>query len=933
MKTYDRQTGFRMKKLLLLLFISANSISSFGQDNAFLINARYDNTPFELVVNDVERQVPVKIMYHPQIVDSFFVTGNFNNEPLQTVLNRIFSGTDVYAFINTSNQVILTQGYKVKTDLPFNFFDRSNMATEADNTEVIDYLQLEEEKAERQSAMENRIIEIGTKGRIDPKEYTNLAGYVRDGETGEPLIGALIYIDDPRIGVATDQYGFYSLTIPKGKHDLLLKCIGYKDTRRQIVLYNQGKLDIEMLEDVIPLKEVVIESEKDINISGMQMGLDKLDAQSMKKVPPILGEVDVLKIALTLPGVQTVGEGANGINVRGGTADQNLMLLNDAPIFNPTHFFGFFSSFNPDIIKSVELHKGGIPAEYGGRISSVFAVQSKEGNNRKFVGSGGISPVTARLTFEGPIIKDKLSYIVGGRSTYSNWILKQLPNNNIKNSKASFYDFFGKISYDINDKNSIYAAGYFSNDEFKFNADTTYKYSNESASLQWKHVFSNKLYGVVSGLYSSYDYHIFSENNEINAFDMKYSIQNYGGKVDFSYFPNSKHKIDFGLSSLYYYLDPSSLTPRGSGSLINPILIEKEQGLESAIYIGDKYDVSQRLSLYLGLRYSVFSYLGPKTVNEYAEGAPTEESTKVGERTFGNNEVIQTYHGPELRFSARYALDDENSLKLSYNRMRQYIHMLSNTTSISPTDIWKLSDTHVEPQLGDQVSLGYYRNFKNNTIEGSVEGYYKNIENLLDFKSGAQLILNDQIETDIVGGMGQSYGVELLLKKKTGKLNGWISYTYSRALIKVDNEFLTETINNGEFYPASYDKPHSLNILSNWKFSRRFSVSGNLAYSTGRPITYPIAKYYYNGTERLHYSDRNKFRIPDYFRFDISINLEGNHKVQKLNHSSWTFAIYNVTGRDNPYSIYFVSEDGEVKGYQLSVFANAIPTITYNFRF
>jgi hypothetical protein len=653
----------------------------------------------------------------------------------------------------------------------------------------------------------------------------------------------------------------------------------------------------------------------------------------MKKVPPILGEVDVLKIALTLPGVQTVGEGANGINVRGGTADQNLMLLDETPIFNPTHFFGFFSSFNPDIIKSVELHKGGIPAEYGGRISSVFEVQTKEGNNKKFVGSGGISPVTARLAFEGPIIKDKLSYLVGGRSTYSNWILEQLPNTNIQNSKASFYDLFGKISYDINDKNSIYAQGYLSNDEFRFNADTSYQYANENASLQWKHVFNNKLYGVVSGLYSGYSYNVASDKNEVNAFDMDYSIKNYGGKLDFSYFPNSKHKIDFGISSLYYGLSPGTLSPQGSASLINPIVLENEQGLESAVYIGDKYDISQRLSLYFGLRYSLYNYLGPKTVSEYAEDGPVEDGTKTGETTYGENEVIQSYHGPEPRFSARYALNEENALKLSFNRMRQYIHMLSNTTSISPTDIWKLSDTQVLPQLGDQISLGYYRNFKNNTIEGSVEGYYKNINNLLDFKSGAQLILNEQIETDIVSGLGKSYGVEVLLKKKTGKLNGWISYTYSRAMIKVDSEYLSETINQGEFYPASYDKPHSLNVLSNWKFSRRLSLSGNLSYSTGRPITYPIAKYYYIGTERLHYSERNQYRIPDYFRLDLSLNVEGNHKVKKLNHSSWTFAVYNITGRDNAYSIYFVSEDGKVKGYQLSIFANAIPTITYNFRF
>lgn len=920
-------------QLLLLIILMLISIQSYAQDDDFTFSGKYDKTPFELFVSDIERQLEVEFMYHPQMTDSFYVSGIFNNEALRRGLNRVFSGSGIHFFINESNKIILTKDYEVRTDLPINFFDRTDESLISSNVQVIDFLEKEEKKVKLQNTLENKVIEVGNKSNIAAGEYATVAGHIRDAETGEALFGALIYIEDPRIGVATDQFGYYSLTIPKGNHELLLKCIGYKDTKRQIILYSEGNLDIEMMEYVIPLKEVIIESEKDINIAGMQMGLDKLDAQSMKKVPPVLGEVDVLRIVLTLPGVQSVGEGANGINVRGGSADQNLMLLNDAIVYNPTHFFGFFSSFNPDIIKSAELYKGGIQAQYGGRISSVFEVQAKDGNNKKFVGSGGISPVTARLAFEGPIIKNRASYIIGGRSTYSNWILKQIPNSSIKNSSASFYDFYGKVSYDLNEKNTIYAAGYFSDDEFSFNSDTTYSYSNENASLQWKHIFNSKLYGVFSGVYTGYSYDVFSKKNEVNAFDMDYSIKNYSGKIDFSYFPNANHKIDIGLSSIYYGLKPGSLRPNGANSLIKQILLENEQGVETAIYLGEKYDISQKLSIYLGLRYSMYQYLGPKTVNEYLPDGPVNESTKTGETVYGDNEIIQTNHGPELRFSARYSLTDESSLKLSYNRMRQYIHMLSNTTSISPTDIWKLSDNYIKPQIGDQVSLGLYKNFKNNTIEGSIEGYYKTIENLLDYKSGAQLILNDLLEADIVSGFGKSYGIEFLLKKKTGKLNGWMSYTYSRALIKVEGDYVGETINNGEFYPTSFDKPHAFNLLSNWKFSRRFSISGNLTYSTGRPITYPVAKYYYNGAERLHYSERNQFRIPDYFRMDLSINLEGNHKVRKLNHSSWTFAIYNITGRDNAYSIYFVSTDGDVKGYQLSIFAEAIPTITYNFRF
>lgn len=921
------------KTLTIFILLCFNQMISFGQQREIIVSGKYESTPFKLFAKDIERQTDTKFLYHPDIIDSIFITALFNNEPLDRALKRAFDETNIHFFIRRNGQIILSENFEIRTDLPFNFFDRSGEESTEAEVQVMDFLQKEEQKVKLQNTIENTLINIGKKSSFVAGRHANIAGHIRDSDTGEPLIGALIYIDNPRIGVATDQFGYYSLTIPSGEHDLLLQCIGYKDSKRPIMLYSEGKLDIELIEDVIPLKEVIIEAEKDINIAGMQMGLDKLDAQSMKKVPPILGEVDVLRIALTLPGVQTVGEGANGINVRGGTADQNLMLLNDAPIYNPTHFFGFFSSFNPDVIKSVELHKGGIPSQYGGRISSVFEVQTKEGNNRKFVGSGGISPVTARLALEGPIIKDKLSYIVGGRSTYSNWILKQLPNPAIKNSTAAFYDIYGKLTYDINEKNTLYAAGYFSSDEFSFNSDTVYNYSNENVSLQWKHIFNNKFYGVFSGVYSGYSYDIFSKKNDVNAFTMDYFIKNYNGKIDFSYFPSSNHKIDFGVSSTYYDLQPGSLIPLGPESLISQKILENEQGLETAFYIGDKYDLSPRFSIYGGLRYSIYNYLGPKTVNEYIPNEPLEESTKTGESAYDENEVIETYHGPELRLSARYSLTDESSLKLSYNKMRQYIHMLSNTTSISPTDIWKLSDTFVKPQIGDQASLGYYRNFKNNTIEGSIEGYYKRINNMLDFKSGAQIVLNEQIETDIIGGLGKAYGIEFLLKKKTGKLNGWLSYTYSRTMIKVDGEHITENINQGEYYPASYDKPHSLNVLANWKFSRRLSISSNLAYSTGRPITYPIAKYYIWGTERLHYSERNQFRIPDYFRWDMSINLEGNHKVKKLNHSSWTFGIYNITGRDNAYSIYFVSQDGKVNGYKLSIFAEAIPTLTYNFRF
>lgn len=920
------------ERLFLIVNIILFPLFATAQQENLTITGDYLQISFSDFVLDVEQQIPVRFMYHQEMVDSVYVTGSFKSTEIDVALAIVFNNSNC-KYLLTERTIIITENRSIQAELPVNFFARSGSSTSNTGKLVFDFENETDEETSLVIDKENKVIKIGRESEIPGSEKASIAGYIKNAKNGEPIIGALIYIENPQIGVATDQFGYYSIAIPKGNWELKLKSMGFKDSKRQIILYGDGKLDIDMVEDIIPLKEVVIESESDINITGVQLGLDKLDMQALKKVPPILGEVDVLRIALTLPGVQSIGEAANGFHVRGGSADQNLVLFYEAPIYNPTHFFGFFSSFNPDVIKSVDLYKGSIPAHYGGRISSVLDVQAKEGNNKKFSGSGGISPVTARLTLEGPIIEDKASFIAGFRSTYSDWILKQLPNANLQNSSASFYDLFGKVSIALNENNSIYAGGYFSKDGFSFNSDTLYGYTNASASLQWKHIYNNKIYSVFSGIYSGYSYNISNDKNDINAFNLDYALDNFIAKMDFSYFPTNRHKMDFGISSILYGIEPGSLTPKGDLALTIPEILEPEQGIESAVYFGDVFDVTPSFSLYLGLRYSIYNSLGPKTVRIYSDNLPIDDDNVVDIREYGSYENIQTYHGPEFRFSTRYDLGSNSSVKLGFNRMRQYIHMLSNTTSISPTDIWILSSKYIEPQIGDQLSLGYFRNFKNNAIESSVEIYYKNIENLLDFKNGALLLMNENIETEIIKGKGRSYGAEFLVKKKSGKLNGWMSYTYSRALIKAESKYSGESINNGEYFPASYDKPHNVNVLSNYKFSRRISVSGYLAYSTGRPITYPVAKYYYGNSARLHYSDRNQFRIPDYFRLDLSINLEGNHKVKKLNHSSWTFSVYNVTGRDNVYSIYFVSEDGKINGYKLSVFANPIPTITYNFKF
>ncbi|MCK4748362.1 MAG: TonB-dependent receptor, partial [Bacteroidales bacterium] len=595
------------------------------------------------------------------------------------------------------------------------------------------------------------------------------------------------------------------------------------------------------------------------------------------------------------------------------------------------HFFGFFSAFNPDVVKDFKLYKSGIPAEFGGRISSVFDINTKSGNTKKIAGSGGISPVTAKLMVEGPIVKDKGSFVLAARGTYSDWLMTRFPNSELRNSEASFYDMNLTLTQQINAKNTISVSAYMSQDRFKLRSDTVYRYNNFNGTFSWNHHFSDRFIGEASAIASNYAYDISSDGNPVNAYSMLYRILYMEGRTDFIYFPNNDHKVKFGVSSVSYNLQPGSRNPLGEESLVKPVHMEREKAHDLSIYLSEEYTLSAHLSFYGGLRYSLYRFLGPKSLFQYAPGAVElynlEDTVAYGPGT------IQTYHGPELRFSARYKFDNETSLKLSYNRLRQSLHMLSNTTAISPTDTWKLSDPHIRPQVGDQVALGFYRDFRHNTIETSMEIYYKYINDIIEYQSGANLLLNPHIETDLINGIGQAYGTELLIRKTSGRFNGWMSYTYSRTFIKVDGEVQEEKINNGAYFPANYDKPHDFTMVTNYKFSRRFSLSGTLTYSTGRPITYPVAKYRFRNATLAHYSFRNEYRVPDYFRCDISANLEGNLRSKKLAHSFWSLSVYNLTGRNNVYSIYFITQGGELKGYKMSIFDRPVPTLTYTFKF
>ncbi len=914
---------------LITVFIYSLSIWDV-QAQSTQINLRFDSTLLKDILPVFEEQVDQAVYYNVNDFDTIKYNISIRSSSVKQALTELLAPTQL-KFTIYKNQIFITKDVPLLTSLPANFFKVEEYELEDEEDELPDFMKMNDQET-GQKGIESRLFIIGKSNGNGLNGNANVAGNIRDMDTGEPVVGAVVYIEEPRIGVATDAYGYYSISLPKGRHELKVNSVGMKPTKRQILLNADGKLDIEIKEDVIPLREIIVESEKDLNITSLNMGVEKLDIKTMKNVPSAFGETDILRIALTLPGVQTVGESSTGLNVRGGTTDQNLILYNDATIYNPSHLFGFFSAFNPDVLKNVELYKSGIPAHLGGRLSSVLEITTKEGNKRKFTGSGGIGLLTSKLAFEIPVIKDKLSVSISGRSTYSDWLLKKVPDESIKNSKASFYDVNGHINYEVNEKNNIYITGYHSDDRFKLNSDTTYQYNNDAITFKWKHVFANKFYGVLTAGYSGYNYKVSSDENPVNAFDLSYNLQQKNAKLDFNYFPNSTHNFDFGICTNLYDIDPGNLDPKGEESLMVPLHIQKEKGLESAVYVGDKIELNSRMSLYVGLRYSLFNALGPRDVIYYAEGHP-KDPNNITDTVSYSNEIINTYHGPEYRASLRYLLGNDASLKLSFNRMRQYIHMLSNTTSISPTDTWKLSDPNIKPQIGDQFALGYYKNFRASAVETSIEAYYKTSQNILDYKSGAELILNENIEGDVLGTEGKAYGVEVLVKKTKGKINGWLSYTYSRSFLRTNSENLLETINDGEYYPSNYDKPHDFTMIGNYKFNRRFNIGLNVTYSTGRPITLPLTRYEYNGSGRVHYSDRNQYRIPDYFRIDLSMNIEGNHKIRKLAHSSWTIGVYNLTGRKNAYSIFFATENGKIKGYKMSIFGNPIPTITYNFKF
>jgi CarboxypepD_reg-like domain/TonB-dependent Receptor Plug Domain len=922
---------YRFALIFLISFITLSNNEIKAQGN-FPVSGDFINTPFEVFIQKLEKESSYKFYFNPAQLDTLKINKSVQKTPVLELLNQVLSGTGYYFTVQAGNRVfILEKKARITEKIADDFFTATQNSKS--NPEPISVSEKNITAGKNLSAQENKLLEIGLPGNNKNTGAIKLTGYVRNIKTGEALAGAVVYTDKDVSSVMTDSYGYYNLSLNPGRYTLFVSNAGMKTVRRQILIHESGKFDLSLQEDVPTLKTVVIVAEKNSNIRRMQMGVEKLTAKEIKKFPILLGEPDILRVVMSLPGVTSVSEASTGFNVRGGSADQNLVLYNDATIYNPSHLFGFFSAFNAESVKSVDLYKSSIPSKYGGRLASVLDISGREGNNKEWKGSAGISMLTGKFSVEGPIVKDKTSILLSGRATYSDWLLRQIENPSYNNSTASFADIDLHLNHSINDRNKISLTVYGSQDAFQIANDSLFKYGNRNIVFRWRHVFNNKLSMALATGYDNYKYTVSGDEGTPESFKLSFSVSQPHFRAHFNYTPNNRHLIEFGMNNILYQIQPGTLEPNGVQSLVKPFTTPAEKGLENALYISDKYSINSRLSIEGGIRYSFYQYIGPRDVFKYIEGLPRTVTTITDTVSYKNGQVIQKYHGPEFRLAIRYSLNERSAVKASYNSLRQYLHLLSNTAAISPIDIWKLSDSYIKPQLGQQISLGYYLDFPSKNIETSVEIYYKTLRQVLDFKSGASIILNEHPETEVINTKGKAYGVELMIKKNNGKLNGWLSYTFSRSMLKMDDSLAGQLINKGNFYPANFDKPHVLNLVSNYKFTHRFGASLNIAYSTGRPITLPIAIFNYAGSQRIYYSERNQYRIPDYFRIDLAFNIDGNHKVKQKIHSSWTVGVYNLTGRENPYSVYFTEENGVVKGYQLAVIGNIIPYVTVNLNF
>ena len=773
------------------------------------------------------------------------------------------------------------------------------------------------------------------------QEKFTINGYIKDASNGEALIGATVYIKEIKGGASTNEYGFYSITLPPATYTIDYSYVSFGLISKMITLDKNTQISVELKPESEQLEEVVVQADlEQANVQNMEMSTNKLEIKTIFKVPRLFGEADVLRSLLLLPGVSTVGEGASGFNVRGGSVGQNLVLLDEAPVYNSSHLFGFFSVFNPDAVKDVKLYKGAVPSRYGGRVASILDVRMKEGNSKKLAVTGGIGSVFSRLAVEGPLIKDKASFIIAARRSYIDVLARPFVPFLKGGGALNFYDLTLKTNYNVDRKNRLYLSAYFGRDNFKFDKTQGFDWGNATSTLRWNHLFNERLFSNLTLVYSKYDYALQFGKDESNQFKWNSTISNFIAKPQFTYFIDSRNELNFGGEATYYTFEPANAVGVTNGKAVD-ISLDKKYNLETALYVGNSQKLSDVFSMDYGLRFSYFQYLGPGTAYYYNDTIPGLRKSVSGSKKYNSGETIATYNNFEPRFSFKVQPNPTSSIKGSYNRMAQYLHLISNTTASNPLDVWNPSSNNIKPQIADQFTLGYFKDVgESRQYEFSVEGYLRLTQNQIDYINGADLLINRYLEGDLLSGQGRAYGIETYFQKKTGRLTGWVSYTLGKTELKVNG------INRGQWYDTRYNQTHNLKVAAFYDINKRWSASANFVFLSGTPTTFPTSRFVEQGILVPYNANdtRNNVLLPSYHRLDISFTLQGkkqkNGKDRK-NSDFWVFSVYNLYARRNPFSIYFSQGDQRIpqgqamqsQATQLSIIGTVIPSISYNFKF
>ncbi len=915
-------------KILLFIHLLTFSFSAPDKGTDTLVSCHFREMPFAEFCDFLYRESGVRVYFQESWVNGIKVTMDADKISVFSAVEMSLTGTKLAVSEWNGNLVVLP-GEKLPPGLPV--FETQQPLSDTSAKEGKALTQSEERYLTGRKADAMQILRVGKKGYTRSGANVTIRGRITELQTGEGLIGATMYLSEIKTGTATDRNGILSLVLKPGSYTAVFAFMGLETRKYLLEVLSDGEFNVELKKAAIQMKEVVVFGDQQMNFRFKDPGLEKISAKAIKEIPMMMGERDILKVAEMLPGIVTVGEGSAGLNVRGGNYDQNAFYFNRISIYNTSHLFGFFPAFNADIIKDFSIYKGHIPAQFGGQLSSVFNIIGRQGNRKRFTARGGISPMAANLSVEGPFKKDTSSFLISARYLYSDWILRNIDDPVIRTSTAGFNDMSASLNYDFR-KSKLSLFVYHSHDKFNLSDINAYQYSNNGASLNMSHYFSTSLRADFSITGSLYNFNTIDKQELPLAYDHSFGIGDYRVNADFTHDLTLKNSLQYGAGITFYKLNRGTVAPYGEESLRLPVALGKEQGIESSIYLSDSYDVLPWMNLSAGLRLTLFNPLGPKTVYTYYPDAPRDPRYINDTIYYGNGEAIKWYFEPDIRVAAILRTDANGTVKIAYNQMHQNLFVLNNTIALAPNSQWKLADYNIPPARSNQISAGVFRTFPKTGWETSLEIYYKRTAKYPEFIDGANFLDNPLVETAVLPGKQDAYGLEFLLRRSGRRLEGWLAYTFSRSIVKVDGDQPWEKINNGLAYPANFDIPNVLNTVIIYHFSRRVTASSVITYQTGRPVTYPVSVYYVNGTPYVDYSNRNAYRIPDYFRLDLSLTIEGNLRRNKFLHNSFIFTLYNVTGRDNPYSVYFKLENGKINSYQYSVIGVPVFTVTWMFK-